>query len=95
MNGAPTRRRCRMKRQRVSPFGQFHQDRILGALVRIVFGDFGAQTSGLDTNQRIQLRIEISGTPENFRRNLIFLQRDSWMSDRMLGQVTQKLAERF
>ena len=84
-----------MESQSVRALGQLHQDRVFAALRSVIFGKFGAQASGLDPNEGVQMRIEIARTPENFGGDLIFLQRQSGMLDGMVGEVPQEFAQRL
>ena len=63
-----------MKGKNVSTLRQFHPDGIFGAFGGIILSQLGAETPGLYTDGRIQLRIEISRASEDFGGNLIFLQ---------------------
>src|SRR5262252_5080184 len=84
-----------MKREEVGAFGHFHQERVFCALEGIVLRQLLTQSSCLHSNRRVELWIEIGGTPKNLSRNLVFLQWRTWMFDAMVGKVTEQLPQRF
>ena len=64
-------------------------------LVRVVLGEFYSQAPGLHANRGVTLRIESSGTAQNFGGNLILLQRDAGVIKGMFGEVAKQLAQGF
>jgi hypothetical protein len=63
-----------MKGQRVGALGKFHDDRPR-ALGRVVVGELRAQTPSLNSDEGIEMRVEVGRAPEYLSRDLIFLQR--------------------
>jgi len=84
-----------MKGERVGALGNFDHDGIVGALLRVVLGELDAEASGLDADGGIALRIETNGAAENFSCDLVFLERDAGVIERMFGEVAKEFAERF
>src|SRR5947207_2633652 len=84
-----------MERQTVSSLWQFNENRIFSAFRSVVLGEFGTQTPCLHTNQGVQMRIKTGGAPEDLGRNLIFLQRNSRMLQRLVSQIAQQLTKRL
>ena len=63
--------------------------------MRIVFGKFYAQSPGLNANRGVTLGIESYGAAQNFGGNLVFLECDSGVIERVFREVPQQLAQRF
>ena len=84
-----------MERERVRALGDLDDDGIVRALVRIVLGQLDSQSSGLHADRGVALRIESRGTTQNFGRNLVLLEGDAGMIERVFGEVAQQLAQRF
>lgn len=63
--------------------------------MRVVLGEFYAKTSSLYANRRITLWIKPCRAPQNLGGNLVLLQGDAWVIERMLREVAKQLAQRL
>ena len=82
-----------IKRGQVRSFGQLDRNRVFHAFGVVILRQLCAQSSGLDPDHRVQLRVEVGGAAENLGRDLIFLDGGSWMIQGMLGEIAEELAE--
>ena len=84
-----------VKREHVRTLRKFDDNGVPGAICAVVFGELYAQAPGLNADHRVELRIEIRGTPKHLRCNLIFLDWCARMIQDMFGKVAQQFAQRF
>ena len=63
--------------------------------MRVVLGQFDAQASGLYSHRGVTLRIESCGSAQNFGGNLVLLQGDAGMIERVFGEVAEQLTQGF
>jgi len=84
-----------MEGERVRTFWNFDDNRIVRPLVRVVLGQLNSQAPRLYPDRRVALRIESRRAAQDFSGNLIFLQRNPGMIQRMFREVTEELAQRF
>jgi hypothetical protein len=82
-----------MKRKDVGALREFHNDRIFESVRAVVFGELGAQASGLDADHGIKLRIEIGGAPEDFGGDLEFFDGSAGVIHGMLSQIAEQFTE--
>jgi hypothetical protein len=68
---------------------------VLSALGSVILGKLGAQPPGLHPHQRIQMRIEIRRASKDLSCNLIFLERDPGMFERVVRQIPHQFAKRL
>src|SRR5882757_1322762 len=81
--------------QDIGAFRKFHDDRVFGTVGTVIFRKLYAQTSCLDAHHRVQLRVKVSRTTEDLRRNLVLLNRSSGVIQYMLGEIAQQFAQRL
>jgi len=81
-----------MKGERVRAAREFDDDWVAGPLVRVIFGQFYSQTSGLDADGGVALRIKANGTPQNLGGDLVLLQGDAGVIEGVLSEVAEKFA---
>src|SRR5438874_3846479 len=91
----PNRTGSAVKNQGVSALAKLYDKRVIRSFRRIVLRKLGAQSSGLYAYEGIEMRVKIRWPTEDFRRDLIFLGRNSWMIDCVVGEITKQLAERL
>src|ERR1019366_1339348 len=84
-----------METKSVNAVRHFHHDGVRSPFMTVVVEQLQAQPASLNTNCRIGLWIEVVRPPKNFRRNLIFLQRNAGMGDGMVRQIPKQFAERL
>ena len=84
-----------MKRERIRSLGDLDQDGIVGTFVRVVLGQFDAQASGLYADRGITLGIESDRPAQDLGGDLVLLQRDSRVIERVLGEIAEQLAQRI
>lgn len=84
-----------VKRQSIRSFGNFHSDGIVNTLMRVVLSEFDPKPSGLDSDRRVALRIEACGPSQDLGSDLIFLQGDTRVIERVLGKIAEQFAKRF
>src|SRR5580704_11637236 len=72
---------------------QFHDNRILSPVARVVFRQLHPEAASLHPHHGVQLRVEVCRAPKNLRRNLIFLDGSTGMIQNVACQVTEQLAE--
>ncbi len=84
-----------MKRERVGALGNLDHDEIVGALVRVVFREFDPQASGLHPDGGVALGIESGRAAQNFGGNLVLLEGDAGVIERVFGEVAEQFAEGF
>jgi pyruvate/2-oxoglutarate dehydrogenase complex dihydrolipoamide dehydrogenase (E3) component len=82
-----------LEHQNVRALWDFDHNRIVGAFVCVIFGQLYSEPAGLNANGGIALGIEYGRTAQHFGRDLVLLERDPRMIQRMLRQITQELAE--
>ena len=87
--------RAQVERERVGSLGDFDDDEVVGALVRVILRELNSQASGLHADRGIALRIESRGAAQNFSGNLVFLKRNAGVIQRVFGEVAEQFAERF
>ena len=87
--------RTEVERERVRPLGNLHHNRIVGALIGVVFGEFDSQAAGLHPNRRITLRVESGRAPQNFGSDLVLLEGDTRMIKRVFSEIPEQFAQRF
>jgi len=80
----PAPMRTVMEREEIRALREFNKDGVVGAVYAVILGEFSAQPAGLYAHHRIELRIEIIGSAEYLRRNLIFLYWSSGVIQRVL-----------
>ena len=81
--------------ERIRSLRNFYKDRIVDPIVRIIFGQLDAQPTGLNADRGIALRIESCRATQNLGGDLIFLERDSRVIERMLREITEKSTKGF
>ncbi len=86
---------AQLKGEGVRALRDFNQNRIVYSFVRIVLGEFDSQASGLDTDCGITLRIKSGRASQNLSGDLVLLQRNSGMIQRVLCEIAKQFAERF
>jgi len=63
-----------------------------GGVVRtfgaVILGEFRAEAASLDTDHRVELRVEVSLTAKDLCCDLIFLDLNAGMFDGLFGEVT-------
>ncbi len=84
-----------MERQRVRSFGDLHEDGIVRALMRVILGQLDAQPSSLDADCGVTLGVESGRSAQDLGGNLVLLERDSGVIERVLSQVPQQFAQGF
>jgi hypothetical protein len=84
-----------VERQRVRSLGYLYDDQIVGGLVRVILGEFDPQPSSLHADCGVALGIESGGPAQHLGGNLVLLECDSGVIERVLGQVPEQLAQRF
>jgi hypothetical protein len=82
-----------LEHQNVRALRDFDHDRVVGAFVCVILGQFHSETPSLNANGGIALGIEYRRTAQHLSRNLVFLERDPRMIQGMLRQIAQELAE--
>src|SRR5258708_14857105 len=80
-----------VKSQQVCSPGKLHYDRVVAAIYAVILGEFPTEPPRLYPHHRVELGLEIIRAAEDFRRNFIFLNRDS----RTVTGGLRPLAERF
>ena len=75
--------------------GQLYDDWVARSLVRIVFGQFHAQASGLDPYGGVALRIEANRTAEDLGGDLVLLKGDAGVIEGVLRKVAEEFAQGF
>src|SRR5438309_6394832 len=75
-----------MEGNNVGSSGKVHDNRVIGSVRCIVFGELRAQSPGLHSDHGIELRIEVVGATEDLCRNLILL---DWSSGMIQGVLRQ------
>lgn len=88
-------RRPGMENQNIGALGKFHPDGIIDSGVGVVLGEFGTQTTGLDTDHGVQLRIEVRLTPKYFSGDLVFLQWGAGMLEGVISKVAKQFTQGF
>jgi hypothetical protein len=73
--------------------GEFDDDWIAGPLMRVVLGQFHPQAPGLDSDGGVALRIEASRAAQDLGCDLVLLEGDSGVIERVLSQVAEKFAQ--
>ena len=84
-----------MERQCIRSLWYLYDDQIVGALVRVILGEFDAQSSSLHADRGVALGIESGGSAQHLGGNLVFLERDSGVIERVFREVPQQFAQRF
>src|SRR5580704_3999764 len=82
-----------MKGKHISALGEFHDDGVFESIRAVILGQLGAQAPGLDTNHRVELRVEIGGASEDLGRDLEFFDGRAGMIDSMLRQVAEQFTK--
>src|SRR5258708_2659237 len=91
----PAGRGTVVKSKDVGSPGELHYDRVLAAVYAVILGELSTQPPRLHAHHGIELGIEIIRAAENFRRNLIFLDRGSRMVQSVFRQIAEEFAQRF
>ncbi len=81
-----------MEGECVRALGDLDDDRIVRALMRIVLGQFDAQPSCLNAHGGVTLGIESYRSSQDLGGNLILLEGDSRVIERMFSEVPQEFA---
>jgi hypothetical protein len=84
-----------VKCERIGSFRNLDKDGIVRPLMRIVLGKFHSESPSLNANRGVTLRIESYGATQNFGGNLVFLQRNAWVVERVFSEITKEFAQRF
>src|ERR1051325_6006084 len=84
-----------MKGKRVRPLWQLDDNGILNSIGVVVLREFESQSSCLNADRGIKMRIEICRASKNFGGDLIFLDRITGMIERVFAKVSKKLKQRF
>jgi hypothetical protein len=63
--------------------------------VRIVLREFHAETSGLNADRGVALRIKPGGTSQDLSCDLVLLQSNSGVIKGVLGEIAKQPAQRF
>lgn len=79
--------------ERITAFGNLQEDLILGTHGFVVFRQLAAQTSNLNPDTGIRLRVEVRRAAQDLGGNLILLQVADGFQQRVLGQIAQKFGK--
>jgi len=72
--------------------GEFDDDCVAGPLVCVILGQFHAQASGLDSDGGVALRIEANWAAQDLGGDLVLLEGDPGVIERVLSQVAEEFA---
>ena len=61
----------------------------------VILAQLYPKATSLNPNRGVALWIKARGTTQNFGRNLVFLERDSRVIERVFREITKKFTERF
>jgi hypothetical protein len=61
--------------------------------MRVIFGKFYAEASCLHADRRVALRIESRWPPKNLGCDLVLLESNTGVVERMLGQIAEEFAQ--
>jgi len=86
---------AQVEQESIGAFRNLNDDGIVRSLVRIVLGKFHPQASSLDAHRGVALGIESDRTPKNLGSDLVLLQGDARVIQRMFGKVPKELTEGF
>jgi hypothetical protein len=84
-----------MEGERVRAPREFDDDRVAGPFMRVVLGQFHTQASRLDTDGGVALRIEASWAAQDLSGDLVLLEGDPGVIERVLSQVAKEFAQGF
>ena len=84
-----------VEREHVRTLRKFDDNGVPGTVRPVVLGELYSKPPGLNTDHRVELRIEIRGTPKHLGRYLVFLDRRTRVIQDMFGKVAQQFAQRF
>ena len=86
---------AQMERERVGPLGDLDHDGIVGSLVCVVLGQFDSQSSSLHAYRRVALGIKSRGATQDFGGNLVLLESNARVIERVFSQITEQFAKRL
>ena len=84
-----------MECERVRALGNLDDDEVVGALVRVVLGEFDSQATGLHADRGVALGIESGGAAQNLGGNLVLLERNAGVIEGVFSEVPEQFAEGF
>ncbi len=76
-----------MERECVRSFGDLDEDGIVRTLMRVVLRQLYPQPSSLDTDGGVTLGVESDRSAQDFGGNLVLLERDAGVIERVFGQI--------
>ena len=87
--------RAKVKCECVGTLGDLDDDEVVGALMRVIFGEFHSQAASLHADRGIALGIEAGGAAQDFGGDLVFLEADAGVIEGVLSEVAEEFAQGF
>jgi len=87
--------RTQVKGERIGALGNLDDDEVVGTLVGVILGEFDAQATGLDADGGVALGIESGGAAQDFGGNLVLLERNAGVIERVFSEIAEQFAQGF